>query len=330
VCAYDCRPANPVAVARLAPPPQTVLSLTGSVRPSAVSAMSPTSMLSLGTLLTTTLLLAPAHSATYYVSSSAGDDTAAGTSPATAWRSLAKAGRYARLHTAADALLLRRGDQWLVDSGDALVLRNASGLVSSYGDTTATNTQPLIQVSSRASWAACVRLYDASELTVSGLRLTGCGAGVLVTQSLPLTRDIAIVSNVFADIRGPMQNFLPAGSSRPAPWVQDWGVAVALATLNTTTTPTRTLNLTVANNAAVRIDQFYTNSQPGPGWNDGPLGGRRRRRAQNGAQRMRLTVEGCALRGNTVQACGKPAPCCLHCVGVSLHCVAALPQGTTA
>ena len=53
------------------------------------------------------------------------------------------------------------------------------------------------------------------------------------------------------------------------------------------------MNLTVANNAAVRIDQFYTNTQPGPGWNDG-----------KGTQRMSLAVEGAAVRGNTVQACG--------------------------
>jgi hypothetical protein len=118
---------------------------------------------------------------------------------------------------------------------------------------------------------------------------------VLVTQTVAETRDIAIVANVFADIRGPMQKFLPAGSSAPDPWVQDWGIAVALAMLNTSSVGSagKTVNLTVANNAAVRIDQFYTNTQPGPGWNDGP-----------GTQRMGLTVEGAVLRGNTVQACG--------------------------
>ena len=42
------------------------------------------------------------------------------------------------------------------------------------------------------------------------------------------------------------------GSRRPAPWVQDWGVAVALATLNTSFDPKnlkKTVNLTVARRA---------------------------------------------------------------------------------
>jgi hypothetical protein len=271
------------------------------------------------------------HAATFYLSSSAGDDSGDGSTPTSPWRSLERAGRLNL--SVGDSLLLKQGDSWIVDAGDALVLRNASGLVSSYHHGN-DSTQPLIQVSSRGSWAACVRLYDATELTVAGLRLAGCSAGVLVTQSVPATKNIAIVNNVFADIRGPMQLFLPAGSSRPAPWVQDWGVAVALATLNTTKNwrACMTSNLTVANNAAVRIDQFYTNAQPGPGWNDGPLNsgslnawssrraqrgigsrtvepaaagaGRRRRRLQDGATRMSLQVDGCSLRGNTVQGCG--------------------------
>ena len=236
------------------------------------------------------LLLSPQEAAaTSYYLSSAGDDSSPGTSPATPWRTLGRVGEL-KLRVG-DELLLRKGDSWIVESGDALVLRGASGLVSSYGNST--DTQPLIQVSSRGRWGACVRLYDATRLTVSGLRLTGCGAGVLVSQTLPETRDIAIERNVFADIRGVMQKFLPAGSSAPQPWTQDWGTAVALAALNTSTAPTKTVNLTVANNVAVRIDQFYTNTQPGPGWNDG-----------KGTQRMSLSVEGAAVRGNTVQACG--------------------------
>ena len=224
----------------------------------------------MGVLLLLLLLLPRAKAATYYVSSSIGDDTAAGTSAAAPWKTLAKAGNLAL--TPGDSLLLRQGDSWIVETGDALVLRRASGTLSSYSHGNHSTTQPLIQVSSRGSWAACLRLYDASDLTITGLRLAGCSAGVLVTQSVPTTQNIAIVNNIFADIRGPMQSFLPAGSSAPAPWVQDWGVAVALATLNTTKTPCKTVNLTVANNAAVRIDQFYTNSQPGSGWNDGPDG----------------------------------------------------------
>ena len=236
-------------------------------------------------------VLQSASATRYFISSSGGDDIAAGTSPDSAWRSLSRASQ--QQLSAGDALLLRRGDSWIVETGDALVLRNCSGLVGAYQPGNGSSTQPLIQVSSRGSWAACVRLYDASDITISNLRLAGCGAGILVTQTRRETKNIAIINNVFADIRGPMQKFLPAGSSAPQPWVQDWGVAIALATLNTTTTPTKTVNLTVANNAAVRIDQFYTNNQPGPGWNDG-----------HGGSRMSLTVEGCQLHANTVQACG--------------------------
>jgi hypothetical protein len=222
-------------------------------------------------LLGLVLALSPSAGAvTYYLSSSTGDDSADGTSPASPWRSLPGSG-WQGLRSVGDSLLLRQGDSWIVDSGDALVLTNASGTLGSYHHGNSSTTQPLIQVSSRGSWSACVRLYDATDLTVTGLRLTGCSAGVLVTQSVPLTKNLAIVNNVFSDIRGPMQLFLPAGSSAPAPWVQDWGVAVALATKNTSKTTQKTVNLTVANNAAVRIDQFYTNAQPGPGWNDGPM-----------------------------------------------------------
>jgi len=141
---------------------------------------------------------------------------------------------------------------------------------------------------------AWLRRYNPTELTVTGLRLTGCGAGVLVTQTVPLTCNIEVVGNVFADIRGPMARFLPAGSSAPDPWAQDWGCAVALAAENSTYGKAlATENLTVANNVAVRIDQFYSNCQPGPGWNDGPQ-----------EQRMGLTTHGVALSNNTVQACG--------------------------
>lgn len=136
--------------------------------------------------------------------------------------------------------------------------------------------------------------FNPTDITITNLRLAGCGAGVLVTQTVPLTRNIAIVGNVFADIRGPMSRFLPAGSSAPEPWAQDWGCAIALAADNSTYGATlSTENLTVANNVGVRIDQFYSNNQPGPGWNDGPK-----------EQRMGLPAHGVVLSNNTVQACG--------------------------
>ena len=71
------------------------------------------------------LLPASAWAGTYYVSSSSGEDTAAGTSPSAPWRTLAKAGTQAL--RPGDSLLLRQGDSWIVETGDALVLRGASG-----------------------------------------------------------------------------------------------------------------------------------------------------------------------------------------------------------
>ena len=61
------------------------------------------------------LLPASAWAGTYYVSSSSGEDTAAGTSPSAPWRTLAKAGTQAL--RPGDSLLLRQGDSWIVETG---------------------------------------------------------------------------------------------------------------------------------------------------------------------------------------------------------------------
>eukprot|EP01045_Picozoa_sp_COSAG04_P022879 COSAG04_NODE_2646_length_3808_cov_2.084120_3_plen_151_part_00 len=111
------------------------------------------------------LLLPQEAAATSYYLSSAGDDSSPGTSPATPWRTLGRVGEL-KLRVG-DELLLRKGDSWIVESGDALVLRGASGLVSSYGNST--DSQPLIQVSSCPS-SACL-----------------AGPGLPVCQQLPLT-----------------------------------------------------------------------------------------------------------------------------------------------
>lgn len=107
------------------------------------------------------MLLLSAHQlpfavATNYYVSSNGSDAAQGTTPLTAWRTLGRAAKVSL--TATDALLLRRGDEWVLDGndGDALVLVNASGVIGAYGSS---GTQPLIQVSSRGKWAACLRLW---------------------------------------------------------------------------------------------------------------------------------------------------------------------------
>lgn len=112
---------------------------------------------------------------TYYISSSLGDDSNAGTVVSAPWQSLERAQRV-QLRSV-DALLLRRGDSWIIESGDALVLTNASGTIGAYqdGNTTLVKSQPLIQVSSRGAWAACVRLFDPTDLTVSAPSATSFG-----------------------------------------------------------------------------------------------------------------------------------------------------------
>ena len=58
--------------------------------------------------------LAPASwAATYYVSQSSGNDASDGKSPATAWKTLAKASRE---YAPGDEILLKRGDTWANDT----------------------------------------------------------------------------------------------------------------------------------------------------------------------------------------------------------------------
>jgi hypothetical protein len=124
---------------------------------------------------TTTTSLKADTGTTYYISSALGDDSNAGTVVSAPWQSLERAQRV-QLRSA-DALLLRRGDSWIIESGDGLVLTNASGTIGAYqdGNTTLVKSQPLIQVSSRGAWAACVRLFDPTDLTVSAPSATSVG-----------------------------------------------------------------------------------------------------------------------------------------------------------
>jgi hypothetical protein len=109
----------------------------------------------------------PADGRTFYVDSLRGRDQAAGTSPATAWQSLARASA-ARLRPG-DKLLLKRGDRW---SGTLTI--GASGMSSNriVIDAYGSGSRPLIAT------GGCVRLAG-SWLTVRNLAVDGCDwAGV--------------------------------------------------------------------------------------------------------------------------------------------------------
>lgn len=123
----------------------------------------------------------PPQPFTYYLSPS-GNDAAAGTSPATAWRSLGRASR--AVLRPGTRLLLKGGGQF---TGQLTVGPQDAGvpawplLISSYGRGTATIT----------SSSAAVYIYDTGGVDVANLRLTGTvpagkpAAGVNLYNDLP-------------------------------------------------------------------------------------------------------------------------------------------------
>ncbi|MDQ3529949.1 MAG: phytase [Actinomycetota bacterium] len=114
---------------------------------------------------------APATGTTYYLDSVGGNDSAAGTTPEKAWKSLSKASSAPLLP--GDRLLLRRGASWtgalsLGKSGTA----SAPISIGSYG----TGTAPVVTGSS-----SCVRV-SGSHTRVSDLHVRGCTwAGISIS-----------------------------------------------------------------------------------------------------------------------------------------------------
>lgn len=209
----------------------------------------------------------------YYVSSSAGDDAAAGSLSAP-WRTLAKASTLTL--GAGDKLLLRRGDLWRAGSGLAdgvsnnvgLRIQSANGaVVGAYGNTSL--PQPRIEVLNAANWTSCIELSDCNATTIRGLSMAGCGRGINVQQELiSESHNLLFESNFLSDIRGPMDSFQPGPDAGAG-----WGAAFRLVG------PVgATRNLTVRNNMMVRIDTFFYN----PG----------------------ITITGALLESNTMEGCG--------------------------
>jgi hypothetical protein len=126
---------------------------------------------------------APATS--YYVDSILGDDAAAGTTPRTAWRTLARAAR-APL-AAGDRLLLRRGGRWagplaIAAAGTA----EAPIVVGTYG----AGPRPVVDGGDH-----CVAL-SGPYVVVDGLRVENCWAGVELEGGFETVRNVVAAHNV--------------------------------------------------------------------------------------------------------------------------------------
>ena len=104
--------------------------------------------------LTGLLLLSACHagSISYYVDCEAGDDANDGRSPATAWRTLARAGRDTL--QAGESLLLRKGQTFIGQLDvTGIGTESAPVLVSGYGD----GPMPVIRGEDSSMWALRVR-----------------------------------------------------------------------------------------------------------------------------------------------------------------------------
>lgn len=147
-----------------------------------------------------TLALAPhvgsAATSTYYVDCAAGSDSAAGTSPRVAWRTLAKVS--ATTFLPGDSILLRRGTRcvgqlWPKGSGEPA----RPILIGAYGD-----AGPLPVINGSEADAA-VKLFDQSHWVVATVETIGGNPyGVFVGGTTGELRDFVLRNLVVHDVAG--------------------------------------------------------------------------------------------------------------------------------
>ena len=173
------------------------------------------------------LAAASAAAATRFVSSSSGDDSADGSSPATAWRTLPRAAQGAAPR---ESVLLKDGD--VFDLAAPLVLRGfGSGVndgarpatvLGAYGDDGAGRLQrPWVRRGAGASAAGpVVQCVDCVGAAVVGLEVSGGEQGLLFSYSAPgASNGGLLVADCFLhDIRGTRPGGDPTG----------WGSCVGL------------------------------------------------------------------------------------------------------
>lgn len=151
----------------------------------------------------------PTGDVTYYVDAENGDDNNDGTSPETAWKTLAKASSIRQLKEGG-SILLKAGSVW---NGEQLTVRNAQGteenpvVIGSYGE----GAKPVIN-GNGANWdadtkeeLAAVHIYNSENIVIENLEITNWDSSVSgdYTQSSKLlsglvveNKDAGALSNV--------------------------------------------------------------------------------------------------------------------------------------
>lgn len=210
------------------------------------------------------LFLLPLISAVdYYVSSSTGDDSASGTTPAAPWRTLSRAA--ASVGQGNVSLFLLAGDLFTVRTGGDAFFQSASGLtLSSYG---ALDRRPILQRPFDSAAGPTLTFDNCTDVAVRGLEVRGGEMGVVFTFGAggagPASYDgnLEVSDCFFEGIRG--LNYNPSSGN----W---WGAAVALAAGRW---PILIRNVRVANNIVNGSDTFFKNEVPWVEWTRAEVSG---------------------------------------------------------
>lgn len=154
------------------------------------------------------------------------------------WRTLARASR--ATYADGDSLLLQRNSTWI---DDPLTIASAHGMtVGAWGD--ATLPRPLLQFGRPVSGSTVCALFSAVDrLTIDSLHVSGCSEGIALVGAAKNATSVTMTNNYFRDIRTPFLAYTP-----PNP---DWASAISLRSGHF-------VNLTIRNNIAVRVDQFFS------------------------------------------------------------------------
>ncbi len=142
--------------------------------------------LSLGFQKSSTIVLAAGTS--YYVSSSAGNDSNSGTSSSTPWKTLKKA---SGILQPGDKILLKCGDTW---TGEELMV-SGNSTSADYIEITSysTGAKPIIEGISKSK-DKCITIIDGGGFRISNLELRSANVGIYILYSMEKTnfKDILI------------------------------------------------------------------------------------------------------------------------------------------
>ena len=194
---------------------------------------------------------------TLYVSSSRGDDAAAGDTPAAPWRTLTRAARAAPALAPGSAGLLRRGDEWAVGDG-GWALSSLAGTaeapiaIADYADGGGADRPRLVRAGAGAG--PTVTIDNSSGVAVRGLEIVGGENGVAFTYDAgpggALFSNFSVDDCFFSRIHG--LNYNASSGS----W---WGAAVAFAAHHA---GVHVRGVRIAHNIVNDSDVFYSNSLP--------------------------------------------------------------------